>query len=123
MPIVHIPFGVILFAVMLEPTHTLCAAVIAVTTGLSFTVIVFETESIQPFPLLTMYFMVVVPAATAVTKPPLSIVAALVLMLLQVPPFVVLDKVVVLFTHTADEPLMLPKTGKAFTVTEVETVL
>ena len=108
---------------MVEPAHTVGAAVIAVTTGLSFTVIVLETESIQPLPLLKIYLIVVVPAATAVKTPALSIVAAAELVLLQVPPLVVLDKVFVLFTHTADEPLIPPKTGKAFTVTEVETVL
>ena len=123
LPVDHTPPAVILLAMIVEPAHKLDAAVIAVTIGLSFIVIIFETESIQPLPLLTIYLIVVIPAARAVTTPALSIVAAAVLLLLQEPPLVVLDKVVVLFTQTADEPLIPLNTGKAFTVIDVELAL
>ena len=66
--------------------------------------------------------IVTVPALTPVTTPPLSIVATALLELLQLPPFVALDKVVVDPAHTAVVPLIAPSTGNALTVTVVVTV-
>ena len=64
------------------------------------TVITKDTESEHPAPFITLYDMVSVPAVTPVTTPPEFTVAILVFLLVQVPPAVELDNVVVVPTQT-----------------------
>lgn len=60
--------------------------------------------------------MVVVPAVTPFTTPPLVIVAMEVEEELHIPPLTVLLNVVLAPAQTLDEPLMVPALGDAFTV-------
>ena len=60
--------------------------------------------------------MIVTPLATPVTTPFTSTDAIAVLLLLQEPPIVVVDKDVVAPTHTALVPVIGVTVGKAFTV-------
>lgn len=59
--------------------------------------------------------MIVVPASIPVTTPAVLMVATAVLVLLHVPPGVVMERAVVLPSHTASVPLMVAPTT-AFTV-------
>jgi hypothetical protein len=62
--------------------------------------------------------MVVVPAAIAVADPDaLPMVAAVVLLLLQVPPLPVVVYIVVAPAHRLAAPLMVPASGSGLTVT------
>ena len=76
-----------------------------------FTVI-FLVTVVVPQLLATAYEIVAVPVATPVTTPLLFTVAALVLLLLQVPPPVASVSVVVLPAHTVADPLIAGTTGK-----------
>ncbi len=84
----HVPPGVALLSVMVAPGQTDDAPVVA-ESGFMVTVVVV----IQP--LLIKYVIVAVPADTPVTTPVVPTDATLVLLLLQVPPDVALDSVVV----------------------------
>ena len=89
--------------------------VIAATTGCAFTVKEIETESVQPFAFVTIYRIVSVPTAIAVTEPFASIIAIAVLVLSHVPPTVVSVNTVDLPEHKILSPLIAPITGKALT--------
>ena len=71
----------------------------------------------QPEPFVTIYFIVSFPAAMPVTTPPFVIVAILVFELLQVPPAVEFERVLVVPTQIWLLPLMVPKLGALLTVT------
>ena len=90
---------------------------VAVIVGGLLTVIDFVALAV-PQLLVTVYFMVAVPAATPVTTPvPEFTVATAVLLLLQLPPLVpLLVNVVVDPAQTVEEPLIVPAFGAAFTV-------
>lgn len=64
--------------------------------------------------------MIVVPADTPLTTPPLVIVAIEVDTALHVPPLTVLLSVAVAPVHTLDEPLIVPALAVAVTVKVVE---
>jgi hypothetical protein len=101
------------------PIQTEVVPVMAATVGKALTVTVVDTESLQPLPFVTTYFMVVVPALTGVTIPLLFIVATLVVVELHTPPLVASLKVVVLPIQTEVVPVMAATVGKAFIVAQV----
>ena len=59
--------------------------------------------------------MVRLPAETPVTTPPVPIVAMAVLLLLQVPPAVASERVIVEPVQTPVDPVMAPTVGRALT--------
>ena len=81
------------------------------------------TDELHPFA-VTVYVIVVLPAATPVTTPvDASTVAVAVLLELQTPPAVALVSVVVEPTHTPVVPLIAATTGNPLIVTAVVTEL
>jgi hypothetical protein len=90
--------------------------------GTGFTVNAHVEKLTQPNPLVTVYVIVAVPAATPVTTPPVPMLATDVLLLLHTPDGVGSVRVVVPPTHTLDAPLIPATTGSAFTVTVVVVV-
>jgi hypothetical protein len=76
----------------------------------------------EPQALVTVYAMVVVPAATPVTIPVLLMVATDVTLLAHVPPVTVLESVIKLPAQTDEGPVMLPKVGVVATVIGVVTL-
>ena len=62
--------------------------------------------------------MVTLPLTTPVTTPAVFTVAKAVLLLLQVPPVIESNKLIVLPTQTAFEPVIALTVGNGFTVTE-----
>jgi hypothetical protein len=98
--------------------------VIASTTGNGFTVTVVVTELTHPFAFVTVYVIVVLPAATPVTTPVEAlIVAVAVFALVHTPPVVVLASVVVDAKQTDVVPVIAATTGSALIVTGVVTAL
>ena len=98
----HVPPLVVDDKVVVEPAHTEVVPVI--TAGSALTVY----TAVPTQPPLTVYEMVVVPAAKVVTTPvPDTIVATLVLLLVHVPPLVGLLSVLPLPTHAANVPVMV----------------
>ena len=120
---VHVPPVVADANCVVKPEHTFVAPVIAATVGNGLTVTVVDTDEVQPLPLVTVYVMVVVPAATPVTTPFASIVAVAVFALDHTPPAVVLDNVVVEPAQTDVVPVIEATTGKLLIVTVVVTEL
>jgi hypothetical protein len=113
-PEVHVPPAVVLAKVVEEPTQTVVAPEMAGGKGFTVTTLV---AAILPHPLVTVYDIVDVPAATPVTTPPLPIVAIPVVTELHTPPPAALLNVVVEPRHTLAVPAMLPALGIEFTVT------
>jgi hypothetical protein len=96
----------------------------AATTGIAFTVTDLDTDDVQPLPLVTVYVIVVVPAATPVTTPvdALTVVVA-VFAVDHTPPIVVEASAVVAPSHTDVVPVITSTTGKLLIVTVVVTAL
>ena len=98
--LLQVPVPVASDNVVVEPTHTLCVPVIAVI-GLTVTTAIDE----QPVP--SVYVILDVPAtAPAITPTLASAIVAFPLLLLQVPPLVASDNVVVEPTHTLWVPVI-----------------
>jgi hypothetical protein len=101
-----------------DPAQTVVVPVMAATVGSELTVtVVLELEA-QPAPFVTLYVIVVVPAATPVITPEASMVAAAVLLEDQVPPVVASFNVVVEPIHTELLPVMAATVSSVFTVTD-----
>jgi hypothetical protein len=121
---VQTPFAVAFASAVVEPAHTSVVPLIAATCGIAFTVTTVDTDDVHPFALVTVYVIVVVPAATPVTTPVEAlIVAVAVLAVDHTPPVVVLESVVVAPSHTDVVPVIAATTGKLLIVTVVVTAL
>jgi hypothetical protein len=107
--LLHVPAGVELLKVVVRPKHTFMFPVIGAGGGNT----VNPTVVRQPV-LVTVYVIVDVPGAIAVTMPAASIVATDVLLLTHVPPDVALLSVDVAPGHTAAVPAIAA--GVGFTV-------
>ena len=115
------PLMPLLVNVVVEPTHTVEAPLTVPALAAGFTVItLFELN--VPQLLVTVYFIVALPAATPVTKPVVAFtVATDGVRLLQVPPLVpLLEYVVVNPTQIVEAPLTVPAFRAAFIVTIAE---
>ena len=69
---------------------------------------------------VTVYFIVTVPAATPATCPAPLTVAIEAALVLQAPPVILLLKLIEAFTHTALGPLMVPASARELTVMEAD---
>ncbi len=113
--VVQVPPAGLLLSVVVAFTQMLVMPVIVA--GSAFTVII----AVRWQPVDNVYEMVVVPAATAFTKPdPETIVAVPVVLLVQVPGPGLLVSVVVLPSQSISEPAITA--GSALTVTMVDVV-
>ena len=113
---VQTPPAVALVSAVVEPAHTSVVPLIAATTGIGLTVTVVVTDELHPF-VVTVYVIVVLPAATPVTTPvDASTVAVAVLLEVQTPPAVALVSAVVEPTHTPVVPLIAATVGSGLTV-------
>ena len=120
---VQTPPAVALVSAVVEPAHTSVVPLIAATTGIGLTVTVVVTDALHPF-VVTVYVIVVLPAATPVTTPVDALtVAVAVLDDVQTPPAVTSDKVVVEPSHTEVVPVIAATVGNALIVTVVVTEL
>ena len=97
------------------PTHTDDAPDMLPASGNGLTVNVCVAAAV-PQPLVTVYDIVVVPAAMPVTLPEASKVANDVAVLLHVPPVATSVSGVLLAAHTVDAPDMVPASGNGLTV-------
>jgi hypothetical protein len=120
--LVQTPLAVASANCVVLATQIVVPPVIAAITGNAFTVTVVATLSIQPLPFVTVYLMMLVPAATPVTKPLAFTVANPVLTLVHTPLAVASDNCVVLATQTLVVPVIAAITGNGFTVTVVATL-
>ena len=113
----HEPPAEVSLSVTWEPTHTLLRPVTAPGAGNGFIVIGHAATAV-PQLLVTVYFMVSVPAALPVTTPP-ALTPASAYTELQVPPAVPVASVRVIWepAQTVDRPLMAPALGIGLTVT------
>jgi hypothetical protein len=113
---------VALVKLVADPAHTSVMPLMAATTGIAFTVTDLDTDDVQPLPLVTVYVIVVVPAATPVTTPVDALtVAVAVFAVDHTPPVVVLANVVVAPAHTEVVPVIAATVGNALIVTVVVT--
>src|ERR1017187_412534 len=109
------PLVPLLVNVVADPVQTVRAPLIVPATGSGLTVIAADAIEV-PQVLVTVYFMVALPAALPVTTPVLEFtVAAAVLLLL-------LENVVVAATQTVEAPLTIPAFGSGFTVMSFDEV-
>ena len=120
---VQTPFAVALASAVVEPTHTSVVPLIAATNGIAFTVTVAVAVVVHPFALVTVYEIVVLPAATPVTTPVALTVAVAVLAVDHTPPVVAFAKAVVAPAHTDVVPVIAATTGALLIVTVVVTAL
>jgi hypothetical protein len=90
---------------------------------MAFTVTVVVAVVVQPFALVTVYEIVVLPAATPVTTPVAFTVAVAVLAVDHTPPVVAFAKAVVAPAHTVVVPVIAATTGALLIVTVVVTAL
>jgi hypothetical protein len=116
---VQVPPEVVLLNVVEVPAHAALAPPIAARAGKLFTVKLVLAELVHPFPSVTVYVIVEVPALTPVTAPEESFTVAVdVLDELQVPPVAEeLDKVELAPTQAEAVPVIDPALGSAFSVT------
>ena len=116
--LIHMPPGVpLLVSIMLEPTHTVFGPEIVPGFGSAF-IINGKLATEVPQVLVTVYEIVVAPAATAVTSPVWSIVAAFMLLLDQMPLLPVVASCNVEPAQTDEEPaVMVPAFGCGIRVT------
>lgn len=114
----QVPPEVVLLNVVEVPAHAALAPPIAARVGKLFTVKLVLAELVHPFPSVTVYVIVEVPALTPVTAPEEAFtVAVAVLDELQVPPPVELAKVELEPTHAEAVPVIAATVGSAFSVT------
>lgn len=114
----QVPPEVVLLNVVEVPAHAALAPPIAARVGKLFTVKLVLAELVHPFPSVTVYVIVEVPALTPVTAPEEAFtVAVAVLDELQVPPPVELAKVELEPTHAEAVPVIADTVGSAFSVT------
>jgi hypothetical protein len=116
----HIPPVVILESAVVVPTQMEVVPVIAATEGKPFTVTVVVTALVQPFAFVYVYVINAEPAETPVISPVIEFTVAMdAFALVQTPPAVALDKVVVDPTHVVFVPVIAVRTGSALTFTVV----
>ena len=115
MEVVQEPFGFVFASVVIAPTHKEVAPVIGAP-EVELIVSVLVALFVQPF-VVTVYVIVAVPAAIPVTTPVALILATAELEVVQTPPAVVLESVIVEPTQPFVVPLITPTVGRAFTVT------
>lgn len=114
--LLHVPPGAGSVKTIVDVSHTVVVGpLITPATGWGFTV-KGNVAADVPQVFVTVYEMVVAPPATPVTMPPLVIVAALVLVLDQVPLPAASARDVVSPSHTLDAPVIEPAFGSGFTV-------
>ena len=114
----QVPPEVVLLNVVEVPAHAALAPPIAARVGKLFTVKLVLAELVHPFPSVTVYVIVEVPALTPVTAPDEAFtVAVAVLDELQVPPPVELAKVELEPTQAEAVPVIAATVGSAFSVT------
>jgi len=114
----QVPPEVVLLNVVEVPAHAALAPPIAARVGKLFTVKLVLAELVHPFPSVTVYVIVEVPALTPVTAPDEAFtVAVAVLDELQVPPPVELAKVEPEPTQAEAVPVIAATVGSAFSVT------
>lgn len=114
----QVPPEVVLLNVVEVPAHAALAPPIAARVGKLFTVKLVLAELVHPFPSVTVYVIVEVPALTPVTAPDEAFtVAVAVLDELHVPPPVELAKVELEPTHAEAVPVIAATVGSAFSVT------
>jgi len=114
----QVPPEVVLLKVVEVPAHAALAPPIAARVGKLFTVKLVVAELVHPFPSVTVYVIVEVPALTPVTAPDEAFtVAVAVLDELQVPPPVELAKVEPEPTQAEAVPVIAATVGSAFSVT------
>jgi hypothetical protein len=111
--VVQTPFGFVFASVVVAPTHKEVAPVIGAP-EMELIVSVLVAEFVQPF-VVTVYVIVAVPAARPVTTPVALILATVELEVVQTPPGVVLESVMLEPTQPF-VPLIAPTVGRAFTV-------
>lgn len=110
MLLLHVPPALAFVSIALLPAHTLIAPPIEA--GSAFT----TTDAVVRQLVGRVYVIVVLPALMPLTTPVLLIVADEGLLLLQIPPALALDKVVVEPAHTAGVPAIAAGSGRTFTV-------
>ena len=114
--LLHVPPVVVLFRVVVAPWQALIVPVIAATVGNGLMVTIAVTIVVQPKPLVTLYVILEVPAATPDTMPVEPTVAIDVLPLLHVPPVVVLFRVAVAPWQVLIVPVIADAVGSGLTV-------
>ena len=116
----HVPPEVVLLRVVEEPAQIAFDPPIAESAGKPLTVNEAVVEFVQPFPSVTVYVIVAVPALTPVTTPVEAFTVAIaVLEVLHVPPVVAFVSVELAPIHAEAEPAIVPADGSAFSVTTV----
>ena len=100
---------------VVAPTQTLAVPVTDPAEAIALTVIT-EVAAAVPQLFVTVYEIVVVPAATPVNRPPVPTVAAEVFVLLHTPPPVMSESVIEALVQTVEAPLILPAEEAALTV-------
>ena len=101
---------------VVAPTQTLAVPVTDPAEAIALTVIT-EVAAAVPQLFVTVYEIVVVPAATPVNRPPVPTVAAEVFVLLHTPLLTASERVIEAVPQTVEAPLMLPAEGTTMTVT------
>ena len=114
--LLHTPPDAASVSAVVPPAHVVATPVTLPATGSGLTVTTFVAAA-APQLLVTVYDIVVVPAAMPLTTPPVDTVPAAVFVLLHTPPPVASESVIVAPAHTADAPDMVPADAAAFTVT------
>ena len=117
----QVPPDVVLLSVVVEPAQSAFDPPIAESAGKPLTVNEAVVEFVQPFPLVTVYVMVAVPALTPVTTPVEALTVAIaVLDVLHVPPGAEeFNKVELEPIQAEAVPVIVPALGSAFSVTTV----
>lgn len=110
-------------SVVVEPAHSLAVPVIGATAGPASVVHVTELAAVQPAMLVTLYSIVVVPVATAVTVPVLLTVATVGSILPHTPPGVASLSVDVVPEHVCAVPVIAATVGNGTTVLGTDSVM
>ena len=115
--LLHVPPDTLSDNMMDEPVHTLEGPVIVPGFDVVLTVMVIVAVAVPHVPVTT-YIIISEPDVTPVTIPDAEpIVATAELLLLQMPPVIASDNVIVEPTHTSERPVIVPAFVGVFTVT------
>ena len=108
--LLHVPPPVVLLSVVTDPAHKVAVPLIAA--GAATT----DVTRVAMQPVLRAYVILVVPVTRPLTTPVVpSIVATVVLLLLQLPPVVALASVALAPTHVPDGPVIAAGVGLTVT--------
>jgi hypothetical protein len=119
----QVPPGIDEVRLTVELLHTLINPDPDEITGIAFTVTIAVALPKQPKAVVTVYDIVLFPAATPVTIPLVPIVATPVALLLHTPSAVASNNAVVSPTHTVRVPVIAATVGNGLTVTAAVTVV